>query len=491
MKKPNVFYIACRSVDGVIPVKIFTNEQAKKHFINLKKKVALSTDSVLSINSYMLLLCRIFIYNSDVIVKNLLTMAQKEGGLPLYRSVLEGLYEAILEKYPPFRLEVICFDINEDILNSLFPGRKDEVPSLIEDFSGLLNNQNMEKGKPSRRFKLHSREDITRLERYLLQRIVGQNEAISEVMAAMKMIASGLSKRTTFCFLGPTGVGKTQLAKLIGKKFSGNFFRVDCGEYSLGHEYAKLIGAPPGYIGHSEKSILGDKAAKSNKWVLLFDEIEKAHPKLNDFLLALMDEGYVTDNLGNTLDFSESILIFTSNQGISDLRLGDRLGFGHNEITYSNSRENIEKSMKDSFKKEFLNRIDNTIYFNPLSKTDVIKIASMELKDYPIVKSNELLQFIVDQSYSEEYGARNIARFIKRSIGPVIADALLDKKVPDTSGASSLYSYIIKDGKIEITNVTDYKGKTDEPNQENQATKRKTGSRTRKVELPIPNSKRS
>lgn len=486
MKKANVYYTTCREVDGVIPLKIFSTKQLEKHFLTLQKKIVDQDSTALSINSYMLLITKIFVHNADTIVKNILLMAEKEGGLALYRSSLEGIYEAILTVYPPFRLEYICLDINVKTLKALFPEKENEVPSNFEDYQGLIDIQSMQqkKVKPSGRFRLNSREDVNRLERYLLQKIVGQNEAISAIISAMKLIASGLSKRTTFCFLGPTGVGKTQLAKLIGKKFSGNFFRVDCGEYSQGHEYAKLIGAPPGYIGHSEKSILGDRASKSNKWVLLFDEIEKAHPKLNDFLLSLMDEGYVTDNLGNTLDFSESIIIFTSNQGVSDLKIGDRLGFGGNSITYQNSKENIEKSIKESFKKEFLNRIDNLIYFNPLSREDAMKIAAMGLKEYPIQKTDELLQFIVDEGYSEEYGARNIERVIKSKVLPPFAEALLDKKVPDTSGGSSLYSYTIVNKKIQVTNLIDYKGKKNESDQKD--TSKTTKARTRKTELPIP-----
>ena len=269
-------------------------------------------------------------------------------------------------------------------------------------------------------------------------------------------MASGLCKHSSFFFVGPTGVGKTELAKLLGAKFSGNFYKINCAEYAGAHEYAKLIGAPPGYVGHTDKSLLGEKAATSNRWVLLFDEVEKAHSKLHDFLLSLLDDGTVTDNLGNVLDFSESIFIFTSNQGVSEIKY-EKLGFmGREENAKQNeiTSEVIRTSVKKNFSPEFLNRLDDMILFNSLSKTDIRKIVSLELAKIPIQQTEPLIDFIVEEGYSQEYGARNIARFIKNNVSTKVADAILNKLVPKKQG--EFYTPRMIKGEVKIIDTRKY-----------------------------------
>jgi ATP-dependent Clp protease ATP-binding subunit ClpC len=240
----------------------------------------------------------------------------------------------------------------------------------------------------------------------------------------MKLMASGLAKHSSFLFVGPTGVGKTQIAKILGEKFSGNFFKVNCAEYAHAHEYAKLIGSPPGFIGHSEKSLLAEKAEKSNRWVFLFDEIEKAHHKLYDFLLSLLDDGTCTDNMGKVLDFSQSIFIFTSNQGISEINR-EPMGFDRKKTDAKVCNDVLRKSVKRHFSPEFLNRIDDIVVFNSLKKDEIRKIAKLQLDGLPIKQTDPLIDFIVEGGYSEEYGARNIARFIKNNVSSKLAEAIL------------------------------------------------------------------
>ena len=255
-------------------------------------------------------------------------------------------------------------------------------------------------------------------------------------------------------FLGPTGVGKTQLAKLLGQSYSGNFYKINCAEYSGGHEYAKLIGSPPGYVGHSEKSVLGEKAEISNKWVFLFDEVEKAHPKFFDFLLSLLDDGTCTDNLGNTLDFTESIFVFTSNQGMDSIKYGKQLGFERktNDMeVFQQSKEKIRESVKGKFSPEFLNRLDDIITFNALSVEDVEKIVRLQLNDLPIRRTKPLIKYIIKNGYSVEYGARNIARFIKNNVSVKIAEAILERKVPQNK--KTLYDFKLKDDTLELVKL--------------------------------------
>jgi ATP-dependent Clp protease ATP-binding subunit ClpA len=290
----------------------------------------------------------------------------------------------------------------------------------------------------------------------LKDNIVGQREALKAIIKALKLIASGLSKHSSFLFVGPTGVGKTQLARLLGENFSGNFLKINCAEYASAHEYAKLIGAPPGYVGHTENSLLGEKAAKSNRWVLLFDEIEKAHHKLHDFLLSLLDDGTCTDNLGNILDFTNSIFIFTSNQGISEIKQ-DMVGFttpGVGESSKKVTNEIINNSIKRNFSPEFLNRLDDIIFFNRLTPNEVREVASLQLNNIPIQQTDALLKYVVDNGYSEEYGARNIARFIKNNISDKVADVILGKLRPKKVG--DLYTPRITKGIVKIINTEKY-----------------------------------
>jgi ATP-dependent Clp protease ATP-binding subunit ClpC len=247
-------------------------------------------------------------------------------------------------------------------------------------------------------------------------------------------------------FVGPTGNGKTRLAKMLSDiYYKDRFFKINCGEYSNPHEYAKLIGSPPGYVGYTDKSLLAEKAEKSNGWVFLFDEIEKAHPKFYDFLLNLMDEGKVMDANGKDLDFSRSLFIFTSNQGTGDIK-HNPLGFGRTKKKGDDLKKELSETFRESVKKhfspEFINRIDKTIIFNQLNKEQLLKVVKLELAGIPVKKTKELLTYIIENGYSEEYGGRHIAKFIKNNIAILIADAVLEGVSP-TSG--NYYTCKVKD----------------------------------------------
>jgi ATP-dependent Clp protease ATP-binding subunit ClpC len=199
---------------------------------------------------------------------------------------------------------------------------------------------------------------------------------------------------------------------------------------------------------------LAEKAEKSDSWVFLFDEIEKAHHRFYDFLLSLLDEGTCTDNMGRTLDFTNSIFIFTSNAGVSSIKGDSKLGFGDTVETYEGSKDKVEKAIKTQFSPEFMNRIDAFIFFNSLKKKDLKKIASLSLVGIPIKRLKSLLDFIVDNSYSEEYGARNINRFIKNNVALKIADEILKKNVPKKKG--NLYTPKIVDNELVIVDTKKY-----------------------------------
>ena len=435
----NNYKVVCDDLSLVLFVKGFTLEEERDLYLKIRKKIEKASSPV-SVEEYKQFIVTQFLEDAKAFIDSLPNDVDESI------EILDSAYDSIVGVYPPFSLEFICNDLNADtffqgmdssVLRHLQSQLPDEIPTRIP-------------------IQLSSIEDIQALEEYLGRNIVGQEPSIDALIRSLKLLASGLSKHSAFLFVGPTGVGKSQLGKLLGEKYSGNFYKINCAEYANAHEYAKLIGAPPGYIGHSEKSLLGEKAEHSSRWVFLFDEIEKAHHKLYDFLLSLLDDGTCTDNLGNILDFTESIFIFTSNQGVSEIKR-DMMGFGREEKPVSKrvTKEIIEASLKNQFSPEFLNRLDDLIYFNPLTKGDVKEIARLQLELLPLQITDPLLDFIVENGYSDEYGARNIARFIKNNISVKVADAILNKRVPK-GDAESLYKPRIVQGEVKIVGTKKY-----------------------------------
>ena len=337
---------------------------------------------------------------------------------------LESLFECVVEVYPIFQIDFVCKALND----------------LSDDES-----ESSEKASITR-----SLDQIEKLTAKLKSKLVGQSTAVDECIKSIKLMSSGLGKFVSLFFVGPTGVGKTELARLLASEHLGNskkLLKINCGEYSTGHEYAKLIGSPPGYVGHNEKGILSEKAEESSEWVILFDEIEKAHPKLMNLLLGFLDDGKITDSRGTELDFSDSIICFTSNIGIKN-NVGKRLvGFGRSVQTYEGAKENIEKDFKNHFSPEFINRLDSVIYFNQLTKEDAAEITKIQLKKLPIKITKRLVDFVVEGAFSPEYGARNIKRFIRNNVTIRLADTILK------DGRKELYKCSFKDNALCVSAI--------------------------------------
>lgn len=432
------FYkVICNEINLVLLIKKLSIHEEQRAYFAVRKKIK-KLEKPLAIASYMTHIIKNFLHNSEEFFNNLPEDEEEEKG-----AIIRAVYLSIIEAYPPFDLEYVCADLN----NGTFL-------EDIQEVMGAMFASSQEQPTPPKSLKaIRTLADVTSLDKYLKKNLVGQDAAIEALVGSVKLIASGLYKNASFFFIGPTGVGKTELARLLGKKFSGNFWKLNCAEYSQAHEYAKLIGSPPGYIGHSEKSLMSEKAEKSNRWVILFDEIEKGHPKFYDFLLSLLDDGTVTDNMGKVLDFSESIFIFTSNQGVSDVKVGKALGFGDEQISVSGSVEEITDSVKKKFPVEFMNRIDNYVFFNTLDPNHLRRIATLALHNIPIKRHKALLDFIVTHGYSEEYGARNIKRFIKNQVATVIAQALLERRLPSKKG--DLYTPKIINNKLSLACLSD------------------------------------
>jgi DNA polymerase III delta prime subunit len=431
------FYkVICEKINLVLLIKKLTMPEEQKAYFAVKRKIK-ELDKPLTIMSYMNHIVKQFLHNSEEFFNNLPTDEDDERD-----TIIRAVYTSIIEAYPPFDLNFVCGDIN----NGTFMEDMQEVMGAM--FAAVQAD-----APPKGLKAIRTLGDVEGLSRFLKRNLIGQDQAVDSLVNSVKLIASGLYKNASFFFIGPTGVGKTELAKLLGRKYSGNFWKINCAEYAQAHEYAKLIGSPPGYVGHSEKSLMAEKAEKSNRWIILFDEIEKAHHKFFDFLLSLLDDGTVTDNMGRVLDFSESIFIFTSNQGISDVRIGKKLGFGDERVSVSGSADQIKTSVKKRFPSEFMNRIDNYVFFNNLEPEHLKKIAVLALQNIPIKRHKALLDFIVENGYSEEYGARNIKRFIKNEVATVIAQSLLERKLPKKKG--DLYTPKITNNKLTLIGLSD------------------------------------
>ena len=438
MSRKKTYRVVSEELNLVLFVKGFSLDQEQKLYNSVRDKIK-NAEAPISIESYKNFIVKKFLIDSEAFFDKI------PDDLDEMIEAVDSAYNAIVEMYPPFALEFVCQDLNTDTFMSGVKGK------FLKHLKQQLGTEEF-LPKQTEPIALSSIEDILHVEDYLKENIIGQRDAISSLVNSLKLMASGLTKHSSFLFVGPTGVGKTQLAKLLGERFSGNFYKVNCAEYAGGHEYAKLIGSPPGYVGHTEKSLLAEKAEQSNRWVFLFDEVEKAHHKLYDFLLSLLDDGTCTDNLGTVLDFSESIFIFTSNQGVGDIKR-ESVGFGRKEeeVTEAVSSEVIRKSIKQHFSPEFLNRLDQFVLFNTLTRSEVREITELQLEDLPIVPTKALLDYIVDNGYSLEYGARNISRFIKNHVSVPVADAILNKLVPKKDGA--YYKPRIIKGEVKIVDV--------------------------------------
>ena len=281
--------------------------------------------------------------------------------------------------------------------------------------------------------------------------VIGQNEAIDILAKSIRRSRSGLKdpSRPTgvFLFTGPTGVGKTELAKTLAKHLfdsENSLIRVDMSEYMEKFSVSKLIGAPPGYVGYEEGGQLTEKVRRKPFSVVLLDEVEKAHPDALNTLLQVFDDGHLTDGLGRKVDFRNTILIMTSNVGQRDIKAGGSLGFSVNKDTSDESHiiETIDSAIKTMFSPEFINRLDSIVYFKKLKKEDMISILDIQLKKLESRLSDKNItlnisktckEFLVDKGFDEKYGARPLRRSIQKYLEDPLSEELLSGLIKDGS----------------------------------------------------------
>ena len=302
---------------------------------------------------------------------------------------------------------------------------------------------------PVQKIAMGESEKLLTLESTLHERVVGQEEAVAAIAKAIRRGRVGLKdpKRPigSFLFLGPTGVGKTELSKTLADAMFGNeqsMIRVDMSEYMEKHSVSKMIGSPPGYVGYEEGGQLSEKVRRNPYSVILFDEIEKAHPDVFNILLQILDDGAVTDATGRRIDFKNTVIIMTSNAGAENIVAPKNLGFATSkdpDAEYKNMKTKVMDEVKRLFKPEFLNRIDDIIVFHMLTKEDVAKIVDIliaglnrrvqEQMDITLKLDEEAKAYLVDAGYDQKYGARPLKRAIQTKIEDELAGLILEQKV--------------------------------------------------------------
>jgi ATP-dependent Clp protease ATP-binding subunit ClpC len=313
-------------------------------------------------------------------------------------------------------------------------------------------------GIPVSELTQEEKEKLLKMEERLHERVIGQEEAITAVSNAVRLNRAGLSEGSkpiaTFLFLGPTGVGKTELAKALAWVVFGDedaVTRIDMSEYMERHSVARLIGSPPGYVGYDEGGQLTERVRRRPYSVLLLDEIEKAHPDVYNVLLQVFDDGRLTDGKGRVVDFTNTLIIATSNLG-SDL-IQNNLKDGKNIKSYDKLREDLMGVLRGHFRPEFLNRIDEVIVFHSLTKEQIKLIVELQLERVKRTARGQgielsfdasLVDYLADVGYLPEYGARELKRRIKSEVENKLATEILGGKV--SKGSTVTFTYDSKDG---------------------------------------------
>ena len=308
---------------------------------------------------------------------------------------------------------------------------EDEITKIISRWTGIPVTKLME----------GEREKLLNLNEILHKRVIGQDEAVEKVSEAIIRSRAGISDPRrpigSFLFLGPTGVGKTELAKALAESLfddEHNIVRIDMSEYMEKYSVSRLIGAPPGYVGYEEGGQLTEAVRRKPYSVVLFDEIEKAHPDVFNILLQVLDDGRITDSQGRTVDFKNTIIILTSNLG-SEYILD---GIGNNGEISKEAKDKVNALLKQSFRPEFLNRLDEIVFYKPLKKSEISKILELLIQDLErrledkyihLELTQSAKDYLIDNGYDEIYGARPLKRFVQKKLETLIAKKILSQEI--------------------------------------------------------------
>ena len=363
------------------------------------------------------------------------------GKLPLLKKDLDGKLERLKKLQKTRRI------LREEIT-------EEDIAGVVARWTGI----------PLHRMIEEEAEKLAHMEEYLKRRVIGQDDAISKISDAVRRSRAGISDPNrpigSFMFMGPTGVGKTELTKALAEFMFNDdkaLIKIDMSEYMEKHSVSKLLGAPPGYVGYEESGQLTEAVRHRPYSVVLFDEIEKAHPEVFNTLLQVLDEGRLTDSKGRTVNFKNCIIILTSNVGSQYIQKMESIGFSNNtkENDYSSMKEKVFESLKEHFRPEFLNRLDDIVVFDILSTEVIKKIVSVQIellsgrlleKGIKLSVSPQAVDKIAKEGYDPHYGARPIKRLIQTKMLNPIASTLIGKKL--APGSSAVVS--VKDGEITV-----------------------------------------
>ncbi len=386
------------------------------------------------------------------------------------RTLEQELKEIIHEKELAIRLqdfeEAVRFREEEERIRKLLEETKQEWKKSQEKNRPTINQEEIAcvvskmTGIPLFRIEEEETQKLIHMEDELHKTIIGQEEGIAAISKAIRRSRAGLKGNRrpigSFIFLGPTGVGKTELARALARFLFDTdeaLIRVDMSEYMEKFSSSRLVGAPPGYVGYEEGGQLTEKVRRRPYSVVLFDEIEKAHPDMFNLLLQVLDDGYLTDSLGRKIDFRNTVLIMTSNLGTRELGKGGGLGFQrpseYNELL--RMKDAVQTELKKAFNPEFLNRIDDIVVFHPLEKKHLEKIIHILLKElnerlsekgFQLEASEELIAWLVQEGYDPIYGARPMRRCVEKKIEDLLSEDILKGRFKDCKRISA----ILKDG---------------------------------------------
>ncbi len=354
------------------------------------------------------------------------------------------------------KLNAISVKTEKEKQNTLLVVGENEIADIISSWTKI----------PVKKLAQEESERLRNLENILHERVIGQEDAVSAVSKAIRRGRVGLKDPNrpigSFLFLGPTGVGKTELSKALAEAMFGSenaMIRVDMSEYMEKHSVSKLIGSPPGYVGYDEGGQLSEKVRQNPYSVILFDEVEKAHPDVFNILLQVLDDGHITDAQGRKVSFKNTIIIMTSNAGAQNIISPKKLGFASvtdEKEDYKKMKDGVLEEVKRIFKPEFINRIDEMIVFHSLTKENIksivhIMFSSIEKRakqqmNITLELSEEIIDFIVEKGYDQNYGARPLRRAIQSNIEDKLAEELLEGNL--LSGDTATLTLFDKEIKI-------------------------------------------
>ncbi len=344
----------------------------------------------------------------------------------------------------------------------------DRTNSPVVSAEDIAEVVSMWTGVPLMQLAEEESQRLLKMEEELRKSIIGQDDAIVAISRAVRRARAGLKDPRrpigSFMFLGPTGVGKTELTKTLAKFMFGSedaAVQLDMSEFMERHTASRLVGAPPGYIGYEEAGQLTEALRRRPYSIVVFDEVEKAHPEVHNMLLQIMEEGHLSDAKGRKVDFRNAIIVMTSNIGADLIKRQSSLGFAlkrdeetEERVSYEDMRKRLNESLKRAFRPEFINRLDATVIFRSLNKVDIQKIVSLELDkvalrlkehDLALTATSEALTALADQGYDAEFGARPLKRVIQQKVEDPLSDKLLNG---DFQNGDSVLVSLNADGEI-------------------------------------------